>query len=336
MTVFAFLMNPLEVVDGDDPIEIIPDYFFQKANVDQVEVLKKTLLNVLIDQHWHNPYEIIYKSEISPPEPIRLGQLDWKYWVICSEKGTYHSIRDTKFGTLEYALMLLKSDLDLGPVFFHQTGSSYLWGSRKFYNYYLESQSGQRPAIKLKREEIQEIGSIYTSLDNFFSKMYTIKIYPNKPDVEDEYSYYQRNYQHIDRAIRYFADLNSLPRYTGLTVIGLFSIIESLIAHKPQQNLHDSLGHQIRTKIPLLGRRFQRTLESEKYFNSTKEETIWKKLYAYRSKIVHDGIEEVSDDKNLQVLKDIRNVTDFLRETVKLLILFALEDPQLITDLKKC
>ena len=119
-----------------------------------------------------------------------------------------------------------------------------------------------------------------------------------------------------------------------MSIIGLFSIIESLITHSTKQNVDDSLNHQIKTKIPLLSKKFQRTLNYEKYFSPANEETIWGKLYDFRSKIVHEGNENIEKDNS--VLKSLNSVTDFLKETVKLLILFALKEPQLLTDLKKC
>ena len=54
-----------------------------------------------------------------------------------------------------------------------------------------------------------------------------------------------------------------------------------------------------------------------------------------RSKIVHDGSENIEKDTNLKILTNLVSVTDFLKETVKLLILLALKEPEFITDLKK-
>ena len=146
--------------------------------------------------------------------------------------------------------------------------------------------------------------------------------------------YYQENFEHIDHAIRQFLYLKALPRYSGLTIIGLFSIIESLITHNPKQNIEDSLGHQIKTKVPLLRKKFQRSLDYEKYFSFANEETIWSKLYAYRSKIVHEGKETVG--KGNTIFNNLESITEFLKEITSLLILLALKEPQFLTDLKKC
>ena len=67
-----------------------------------------------------------------------------------------------------------------------------------------------------------------------------------------------------------------------------------------------------------------------------KRKPFGRELYAYRSKIVHVGNEDIENDKDLKILNTLEEVTDFLGEITKQLILLALKEPQLITDLKAC
>lgn len=331
---FAFILNPLEIKDGKSPIEIMPTYFFQKADANQINVLKKTWGKLPGNLFWLNSYEYDYGVIGKPNQKsTNLMPKDWKYWVITHDGYTSNSKKRTTFFILECALLLLQNDLEIGPLFFSVDGNNFQWNPRSFYNYFLDYPAGGRPATKITQEEIQEIGTSHSLISDFFKKMNTITIYPEGKKVRTINDDYQENYQHIDHAIRQFVDLKALPRYSGLTIIGLFSIIESLITHNPKQNVEDSLNHQIKTKIPLLRKKFQRTLDYKKHFAFTDEKKLWGSLYDFRSKIVHEGNENIGKTKEL---KSLDNITDFLKETVKLLILFALKEPQLITDLKEC
>lgn len=334
-TSFAFILNPLKIADEDSSVMIMPNYFLQKATDEQITVLKQTWVKLPASMFWLNSYEYDYGVLGKPSQKsVKLTPKDWRYWVISHNGYTSDYKKRKTFFILECALSLLKNELEVGLLFFNRQGSNYQWNPRSFYNYFLDYPSGGRPSTQITHEEIQEFGTNHTLLSDFFSKMYTITIYPKGKKVSDVNDYYQKNFEHIDHAIRQFLYLKALPRYSGLTVIGLFSIIESLITHNPKQNIHDSLNHQIKTKIPLLRRRFQRTLEYEKYFLPANEETILGQLYDYRSKIVHEGKESIGKDN--KILNSLENITDFLKETTRLLILLALKEPQLLTDLKKC
>ena len=333
---FAFILNPLKIDNGENkPIEITPSYFLQKANEEQIKVLKQTWGKLPASIFWLNSYEYDYGVIGEPKqESTKLDPNDWKYWVISHDGYTSdHKKRETFF-ILECAMSLSKSNLETGLLFFNKQGSSYQWNNRSFYNYFLDYPAGGRPATQITYEETQEIGANHTLISDFVKTMYKIKIYPKGKKVDDINQYYQENFEFIDHALRQFLYLKALPRYSGLTIIGLFSIIESLITHSPKQNIDDSLNHQIKTKIPLLRKMFQRSLDYESYFLPANEETVWGKLYDFRSKIVHEGKEII--DKDNEILKNLESVTDFLKEATKLLILLAIKEPQFTTDLKKC
>ncbi|MGA7194142.1 MAG: hypothetical protein WBW94_10960 [Anaerolineales bacterium] len=333
---FAFVLNPL-IIEGskNDPIEITPNYFLQKADEEQINVLKQTWPKLPASLFWLNSYEYEYGLVNRPKhEPSRLGPADWRYWVISHAGHTSQRQKQTTFFILECAMSLSKSNLETGLLFFDKQGNSYQWNYRSFYSYFFDYPSGGHPATQIEYKEIQEIGTNHTLLDEFMKKMYTIHIYSKGQKVDDINQYYQENFEYIDYAIRRYVDLKALPRYSGLTIIGLFSIIESLITHDPKQNIDDSLNHQLKTKIPLLRKKFHRPLDYQNYFSSANEETILGKLYDFRSKIVHQGKETIEKDN--KILNNLESVTDFLRETTRLLIMLAVREPQFVTDLKKC
>jgi hypothetical protein len=183
---------------------------------------------------------------------------------------------------------------------------AFVWHDPSLMSFILDKMFPRQP-IRMQRAEIEEIAFNYTLIKNI-------------------------RHVHIDRAFKKFSDLKSLPRNSELVVIALFSIIESLIAHCPKSTeVGDSLGHQIKTKMPLLSKRFQRTLDYHRYFGDTPEASIWAKLYGYRSKLVHGEDSRIDGS-----LKNQQTVVDFLNESVKLLLLLSLREPILLMDLKEC
>jgi hypothetical protein len=98
-----------------------------------------------------------------------------------------------------------------------------------------------------------------------------------------------------------------------------------LITHAPRlTETLDSINHQITSKIILLRKRYARMVLPSSYFLQASEESIWKKLYSYRSSVAHGST--VSFDGELQVLKGHDAVVAFLRDNVRELIALSLSE----------
>ena len=76
-------------------------------------------------------------------------------------------------------------------------------------------------------------------------------------------------------------------------------------------------------------------LDAAVSFGGLGDKKLWNALYEYRSLIVHGGIISFQEG-TLSSLKDADSVQKFLREFAKRLLLLALADPELVTDLQKC
>jgi hypothetical protein len=140
----------------------------------------------------------------------------------------------------------------------------------------------------------------------------------------------------VKAALSNFADLRRIPTTSDLIVVGLFSIIESLITHAPRlSETLDSINHQITNKIILLRKRYSRPIVPDTYFAHTAEETIWKKLYSYRSSVAH-GTPVSIEKSDLQVLKSRQMVIDFLQDNVKELLQLGLRESGFLFDLRRC
>lgn len=315
---FVFILSLIEF-EGDIPIEVIPKHFFQKANNKQISRIKELLYCFYPHPFNRFPYEYsVRKIPKEKPDSFEyehdaLTQEDWRYWIISFE-GYNSEIKD-----LGLAAALLKNELEFGftvlgdiPGLTTEESGGYMWNMPSMMSYFLEDQFGMKSAIKVYQEDIMKVATNYTLIKEISAE-----------------------HKHIQRAIQRFDTLKSLPRKSELLVIGLFSVIESLITHRPElSESSDSLVHQIRTKMPLLRKYFERKLDYEAYFDPANEAKIWSKLYDYRSRIVHG--EPTDIDSKLQILKSGENILDFLHETVKLLIICALQEPVLLKDLKSC
>lgn len=138
------------------------------------------------------------------------------------------------------------------------------------------------------------------------------------------------------RGLDMFFSASNLPIDSELLTLSLFSIIESLITHKPRSaETLDSITHQIKNKIKLLSKRFDYSVKHEDYFGNIEFIKLLEKLYALRSAIAH-GQKYCFSKNGYLVLKNIENVNKFLDEIVREIIKLSINDAQLIEDIKEC
>lgn len=314
----VFILSLVDI-DATLPYEIIPGHIFKKPDPDQIEFFKK----------WYNTlrpfpktdYFLYERSQVEVIPGEQQGHLiyqteelpkeKWKYWVI-SHNGYNHEIE-----YLQQASLLIKNEIELGLQMFTQGGNpGYSLGGPAIINYLLETQEafGSRHTITITLQDLKNITEYYSLIKNIDPSFDTIR-----------------------SAVKLFDELRALPRESDFVVIGLFSIIESLISHSPRlEFFHDSIKHQFRTKIPLLRKRFPRDLKYADFFDpNAKEETILSKLYDYRSSIVHTGNSKLPRELE-NILKGKKEVKAFLKELTKLLLIIAIEEPELVIDLKAC
>jgi len=316
---FTFVLNLIDV-RGELPVEVAPGHFFEKADSEQIAMIKKLLTLFRA----YGPSALLfpppYETDIIevPGKTIAsfsyrrepLPEDRWRYWII-SFAGS-----NLELENVASAASLLEHDLELGFTVFGKSflgtaAEGYGWHAPSLFSFF-DSPESYRPATLMNADELGEISKNYHLVKNICPE-----------------------HKHINQALSKLRDLKSLPRNSELLTIALFSIIESLVTHSPKlTESADSLSHQIRTKMPLLRKRFDRDLNYREHFGAAAEETIWSKLYEYRSRIVHG--EEVNWSGSLQLLKESKAVLRFLRETVKLVLLLALREAIFITDLKKC
>jgi hypothetical protein len=136
-------------------------------------------------------------------------------------------------------------------------------------------------------------------------------------------------------AVEKYFDLQRLPPSSDMYLLGLFSVIESLIAHKPRltENL-DSINHQLVNKLTLLDECFiDKPIQTTHFFSGIGHDKAWKKLYEFRSQLAHTSSSSLPHD--LVSLQSKEVILRFINATTKELIRFAIAQPKLLRHLRE-
>ena len=309
----AFILSAIKVETGL-PFLLAPNHWLNRATEQQIETIKSFLQRFGVRPFFVSPYE----NDIRAVPGDKPGNVSYQHTALPSDKLRYFVVDfegpNAELETIQHACLVIPNDIRLGFHFFGTESGfqGFGWHSQSLHTFFSDSDLDTTIARPVSTDDLNLVSYTYAALKNL-----------------------QSDFEHTARAFKRFNDLCNLPKYSELSVIGLFSVIESLLTHAPKlSESADSLVHQMRSKIPLVRKRFARPLEHAPYFGEIQEEKLWSKLYAYRSKIVHG--EHATLEGDLQVLRDRKTVVDFLREATKLLLIESIREPVLMTDLKKC
>ena len=313
---FAFIASHIRI-EGSLPVEIAPGHVLRRARDTEVALIREQLR-----RNAPGPYYqwVDYEADVHPEvqgasttfrvEP--LSKEGWRYWVMAFEPNNHIVHEIEMLGLLvpidvEFAFQVYFSEAD-------QTGEvvGYVTTPLHIVERYSDFGLATSRAATLSTRQLSSIRELLT-------------LYK---DIDSRFMF-------VRRAIETFAALRRVSMRSELNVVGLFSIIESLITHAPRlTETLDSINHQITNKIVLLRKRYSRPVNVANYFETAGEDKIWKKLYSYRSSIAHGNAVEFSSD--FRILRDHGTVVLFLRDNVKELLTLALHEPEFLFDLRSC
>lgn len=306
---FAFVVNPLEL-PAPTPFELAPGHFLQRATDEQIQVIMKALART-------GPYfgfDVAGRLyEMESVETRTASGVQGEYRPLTRDRWRYNVITFTPNNAhiqeIEEASNLTDVLLNAPLLFFNQGGRGGHAG--RIANFFNNLSFSVKP-LKVSDSEIGEIKVVFEAIRSV-----------------------EHDYPELRRAMRMFASLGSLPPHSDFHVLGLFMIIEMLITHNPKlEDRGDSITHQMKSKVPLLSRRFSRPLNYHKYFGDSAEDEVWEALYGYRSAIAHGGVPDFK--KKYKVLRDAETAKSFLEEAVRALLRHSLSEPQLYKDLREC
>lgn len=316
----GFVLNPIKI-DACLPFKIADDCTISKASNAQILEVKKSLEKIFpvtafttgYPVHFFYEYEIDLvingRYFISTDKPLL--ESDWRYYIVTATK------RQTN-EELHLASQISKAPLNLNALsFWANLGWVGSYHPQRLHKYYRENDS--HPVTMLDQQSLDDLSEIY-------------KLW-KKVIVEPGES---TKFPEIRRALEMYENLNELPSGSQFHILGLFAIIEMLVTHNPKlEDRGDSITHQMKSKMPLLARRFDLPVDAALFFSDVSSDKIWSALYSLRSTVAHGGRPDFSSSQ-LRVLKDEDNAKSFLRFFVKSLIRHALHEPDLYKDLRAC
>jgi hypothetical protein len=170
-------------------------------------------------------------------------------------------------------------------------------------------------------------------------------------DIEDVQTVFQQlsgldcETEFIRDAARLYDQSFSVSVRSRIRILALFAAIELLITHKPKSTDNsDGLTRQVKTKLSLVAKRFKVPLHPRLEFGELDDESAWEIIYNYRSLIAHGGridFKTAYSSKKKKYegaaqLKSDKHMLLFLEDFTRRLLRYALQEPEFITDLKKC
>lgn len=305
---YAMLAN-VRCLEGETA-RIGPDVVIRVAAREETKELRHLL------RYWGPRRGVVpqeYTIEFKTTEPgvshitsTPLAQHDVRY-VIADVAGSNHALH-----TLQQASCLTAKPFELGINVFQGHG----WGGG--------ISGGSDPGLARASDEFQSRPGYLLEL--------------GADDLDDLRGVYARLRERtwVDElvlTIGQFIQLRRIPRSMPLRVLGCFTLMESLLAHKPDPtDQHQSLTRQIYQKLALLdGRFFKRRFV---YANGIKHETFWKRMYAYRSAIAHGNLGEANTPP--APLPDRDAILTLLESTISQVLRCTLDEPVLMRGLRDC
>jgi Apea-like HEPN len=312
MSSFAFIFSSL-VFDVPLPYALTEDFSIAPATQEQLDIIcpRLDLIGQLLPwAHLAYSYDMVPLNDgTTTHQAVNLPREQWRFWVINFEQ-------PRALWQLEQAFLLQKEQVVFGMIVMDGLLSSRRHSQVSTFNYFNEwDRFGEKPHC-VTEGYLNEVRRIHRLL--------------TEASVQGRF---------VAKAMDAFCDLGALPDKTAHHIVFSFAIIESLLTHAPNDKVQDSgVTQQLRTKLALLERRFKWNLDFSPFKREKNEsdekfkQRIWGKLYGYRSFIAHGNRFVFKDD--FGALNSHEHALTFLRELTKRVLVAALEEPELIEDLK--
>jgi hypothetical protein len=310
---FSFVLNISRIVgqSAEAGLTIAPGHTLRKANMTEIVAIKDVLTSCTGITSWSawEGGETI-RNENNSTSRVRLPEDQWRYFVI-EFKGTNETINE-----IERTLCITPLELKIGFTLLHRVFPSkhtpmLIYSAGRLFSQAQRTYADKIPFFDVTSAVAENIAFLRDTVQSCDQKLVNLR-----------------------RITEQLLELDALPSDSPLLFLGYFAILESLLTHQPDpKDTIDSITRQVRRKIILLDNRWQPRIDYSQLPQS-EPETIWTKMYSYRSCLAHGSD---PDFKNkLQLLVDTDSALTLLKQTVKGVLRQALTEPQLIVDLRNC
>jgi hypothetical protein len=304
----AFVFNKIRI-EAELPFELSENCWLSKATTDQLKHIKEYLekLTFTGNPYLRYEYDPVSCEDGNGEAMVHLPEDQWRYYVVSSPADGYTNT------ILHQLAAISEVPLDLQALTLLEPYCN--WGHTPVHVMrYLVAPENSRPVVVTCAmiEDLRALIGLVSEVDNASGDGLDLS--------------------KAAKALAMFDASNLLVHHQDAQCLALFSIIEMLLTHKPDaKDPGDSITRQIRNKIPLINRRFDRPIDFGETF-AAKPEKVWTLLYEFRSAIAHGG--EPDFEKGLVALGSYEKALNFLVHVVKALIRHSLREPQLMRDLK--
>jgi len=303
----TFIAN-IARLEGLESYDFVPGYTLRKATPEEIHKIKENVRlflpypQMLYDQLWEGALpQNRFPQNILPAD-------QWRYFII-SFSGDQNNL-----GLLNAAFLLSPIELDmLFTLSLTEVPNQYsiAWNKERQFRLFQEIICSPDYFVNINSTNLEMIRTIYSRI---------VAHGNNQPDIK--------------RVTSQLLDLKGLPTFSPLRFLGYFGLLEAVLTHSPKlTDPYDSIGRQIKNKIVLLNNRLNPRIDYSPFGEATPE-TIWSKMYSYRSKLAHGDPVNFSND--FQVLINYESALCLIKETVKAITRQTLIEPTLLIDLKNC
>jgi hypothetical protein len=260
-----------------------------------------------------NPYETQSHSESASPDQVSYTTIDlpvekWKYHVIDFVES------NVRLHDFVQASVLTRTRLELGPTVMAiggLGGTCFTW-CPTFGRLWNELRLSDESFLSLASSDLEDLRNVHQKVTVFDNDIVNLR-----------------------GAIKQYVQLDEIPKSSPLRFLGYVSVLESLITHAPDsKDPYDSLTRQVRQKMLLIGRRCLIPIPYATFASDVNQDTLWTRLYEYRSAIAHGATPDFSG--RLSCLKSASAALTFLASATTSVMRQALEEPELLADLRSC
>jgi hypothetical protein len=112
----------------------------------------------------------------------------------------------------------------------------------------------------------------------------------------------------LRRLLRQLGELKGLPYVSSLRFLGYFALLESMLTHSPKpEDPYDSITRQVKKKLALLNHRWSMQIDYAP-FGGADPESIWTRMYAYRSAVAHEATRTLLKTSNCSKTPKLRYI----------------------------
>jgi len=303
-----FIANILCIHDAES-FELEPGYILRKASKEEIAILKEHYK--LLTPFPQLLYDELWEGELPQnrfPQTI-LPEDNWRYYVVAFDK------RNEYYEYLTTAFLLSPKELENLFTLNYQKEFD-KWG------------------IQWNREGLFQVLQEILTKPNYFSEVNVADIEMIK-SISTQFKDHGNKEPILKDIIQQIHVLKGISIKSPLKYLGYFGLLESLLTHAPKlTDPYDSIGRQIRKKIALIDNRMSNKIDYSS-FKGMNPETIWTKMYSFRSKLAHGDPVDFSSNE-FKALVNYETALKLLKETVKAVTRQALKEPTLLVDLKDC